>query len=60
MVPNGKTAMQLRFSKTDQSFRVGAALDLLYSGESLERIMLRGGWHAESAVISYLREWQDF
>ena len=26
------------------SFRVGAALDLLEQGESIERIMLRGGW----------------
>ena len=43
-----------------QSFRVGAALNLLDSGESLERIKLRDAWHRESAVISYLREWQDF
>jgi site-specific recombinase XerD len=40
------------------SFRVGAALDLLESGESLEKIMLRGGWQAESTVIKYLRAWQ--
>lgn len=40
------------------SFRVGAALDLLESGESLEKIMLRGGWQAESSVITYLRAWQ--
>ena len=40
------------------SFRVGAALDLLESGESLEKIMLRGGWQAESSVIKYLRAWQ--
>ena len=40
------------------SFRVGAALDLLDSGESLERIMLRGGWQAESTAMKYLREWQ--
>lgn len=40
------------------SFRVGAALDLLDSGESLERIMLRGGWQAESTALKYLREWQ--
>jgi len=40
------------------SFRVGGALDLLDEGETLERIMLRGGWQAESTVINYLREWQ--
>jgi site-specific recombinase XerD len=40
------------------SFRVGAALDLLEQGESLEKIMLRGGWNAESTVIKYLRAWQ--
>lgn len=40
------------------SFRVGAALDLLEQGESLEKIMLRGGWQAESTVIKYLRAWQ--
>ena len=40
------------------SFRVGAALDLLDSGESLEKIMLRGGWQTESTAMKYLREWQ--
>jgi hypothetical protein len=40
------------------SFRVGAALDLLEQGESLENIMLRGGWQSESTVIRYLRAWQ--
>ncbi|RLA42956.1 MAG: integrase, partial [Gammaproteobacteria bacterium] len=43
---------------TGHSFRVGAALDLLDRGETLEKIMLRGGWHAESTVVRYLREWQ--
>lgn len=40
------------------SFRVGAALDLLEDGETLEKIMLRGGWQAESTVVKYLRAWQ--
>ncbi|TDG12885.1 hypothetical protein E2F43_15115 [Seongchinamella unica] len=40
------------------SFRVVAALDLLEAGESIERIMLRGGWQSESSVIRYLRAWQ--
>ena len=29
------------------SFRVGGAIDLLEAGESLEKIMLRGGWKSE-------------
>ena len=28
-------------------FRVGGAIDLLEAGESLENIMLRGGWKPE-------------
>ena len=40
------------------SFRVGRALDLLESGESLPKIMLRGGWKPESTVIRYLRAWE--
>lgn len=43
---------------TGHSFRVGAALDLLEQGESMEKIMLRGGWRSESTVIQYLRAWQ--
>jgi hypothetical protein len=39
------------------SFRVGAALDLLEQGEPLERIMLRGGWQTDSTAIKYLRYW---
>jgi integrase len=39
------------------SFRVGAALDLLEQGEPLERIMLRGRWQTDSTVMSYLRNW---
>jgi site-specific recombinase XerD len=37
------------------SFRVGAALDLLEQGESLEKIMLRGGWQSDSTAMKYLR-----
>ena len=37
------------------SFRVGAAVDLLDRGESLEKIMLRGGWKSENSAIRYLR-----
>ena len=39
------------------SFRVGAALDMLNDGVSMEKIMLRGGWKSESTVIRYLRAW---
>lgn len=41
------------------SFRVGVALDLLEQGEPLERIMLRGGWQADSTAMNYLRNWLD-
>ena len=39
------------------SFRVGAALDLLEHGESIEKIMLRGGWQTDSTAMEYLRHW---
>ena len=39
------------------SFRVGAALDLLEQGEPLEKIMLKGGWQADSTAMKYLRNW---
>ena len=39
------------------SFRVRAALDLLEQGESLEKIMLRGGWQTDSTAMKYLRNW---
>jgi len=41
------------------SFRVGAALDLLERGISLERIILRGGWKSDSSAMRYLRSWQE-
>ena len=40
------------------SFRVGAALDLLERGESLERIMLKGGWKSNSSAMRYIRSWE--
>lgn len=39
------------------SFRVEAALDMVNRGESLARIMLRGGWKTESTAIRYLRNY---
>ena len=39
------------------SFRVGAAIDLLEKGYSLEKIMVIGGWKSETTTIKYLRNW---
>ena len=50
-LPDNKT----RFS--GHSFRVGAAIDLVESGASLETIMLRGGWRANDSAMNYLRSW---
>ncbi len=43
-----------RFS--GHSFRVGADLDLLGKGETLERIMVRGGWKSQDSAIRYLQQ----
>ena len=32
-----------------------AALDLLEQDESIEKIMLRGGWQTDSTAMKYLR-----
>jgi len=42
------------------SFRVGAAVDLLDRGLSIEKIMLKGGWKSETTALRYLRNWQSF
>lgn len=39
------------------SFRVWAALDMISQGESLARIVLRGGWETESTALGYLRNY---
>jgi hypothetical protein len=44
-----------RFS--GHSFRVGAAIDLLEAGASLETIMLKGGWRSQDNAMNYLRGW---
>ena len=44
-------------SLSGQSFRVGAAIDLLEQGQPLEKIMLRGGCQTDSTAMSYLRNW---
>ena len=41
------------------SFRVGAAIDLLEAGESLEKIMLQGGWQSDATTIRYLKRWDS-
>ena len=38
------------------SFRVGAALDQLQQGETLDRIMIRGGWKSQDTAMRYLRQ----
>jgi site-specific recombinase XerD len=53
-----RAGLELGGNLTAHSFRVGAALDLLESGVSMEKIMLRGGWESSSTVIKYLRAWQ--
>ena len=41
------------------SFRVGASLDMVShsQGESLAKIMLKGGWKTESTALKYLRNY---
>jgi integrase len=46
---------EMQFS--GHSFRVGAAIDLVESGASLETIMLRGGWRSNASALNYLRSW---
>ena len=41
---------------TGHSFRVGAALDLLNQGETLERIMIKGGWKSQDSAVRYLQQ----
>jgi site-specific recombinase XerD len=53
-----RAGLELGGKLTAGSFRVGAALDLLERGVSMEKIMLRGGWDRSSTVIKYLRAWQ--
>ena len=45
-----------RVAFSGHSFRVGAALDLLKRGETLERIMIRGGWESQDSAMRYLRQ----
>ena len=45
---------------SSESFIVGGAIDLLEAGESLEKIMPRGGWKSESTALRYLWNCQDF
>jgi site-specific recombinase XerD len=51
----GNDAQNCRFS--GHSFRVGAAIDLLKAGASLETIMLKGGWRSQDNAMNYLRGW---
>ena len=51
----GSDVNNCRFS--GHSFRVGAAIDLLEAGASLETIMLKGGWRSQDNAMNYLRSW---
>jgi len=53
----GLKTVSIQQPLSGHSFRVGAALDLLEQGESLEKIMLRGGWQTDSTAMKYLRNW---
>ena len=39
------------------SFKVGAALDLLEQGETIEKIIIRGGLQSDSTIMKYLKNW---
>lgn len=51
----GNEVSKRRFSR--HSFRVGAAIDLLEAGASLEKIMLKGDWRSQDNAVNYLRSW---
>ena len=50
-----QAGLKLERNLSGHSFRVGAAVDMLLAGETMERIMLKGGWKSESTVMRYLR-----
>jgi integrase len=50
---SGSAGKRAEFS--GHSFRVGAALDLLRNGATLEQIMVAGGWRSADAATNYLR-----
>jgi len=50
-----EAGLTLERNLSGHSFRVGAAVDMLLAGETMERIMLKGGWKSESTVMRYLR-----
>jgi len=50
-----QAGLKLDRNLSGHSFRVGAAVDMLLAGETMERIMLKGGWKSESTVMRYLR-----
>jgi hypothetical protein len=54
----GRAGLNLGGWLSGHSFGVGAALDLLAQGVSIEKINLPGGIQSESGVIRYLRPWE--
>ena len=53
-VPTNADFKKATFS--GHSFRVGAALDLLKDGATLEHIMIKGGWKSQDSAVRYLRQ----
>ena len=54
---NKLNAASTQQSLSGHSFRVGAALDLLEQGETIEKMMLRGGWQTDSTPMKDLKNW---
>lgn len=52
---NLKSAVSTQPSYSGHSFRVGKALDLFANGESIEQIMIKGGWQTVPSALTYLR-----
>lgn len=50
-----QAGLTLERNLSGHSFRVGAVVDMFLAGETMERIMLKGGWKSESTVMRYLR-----
>jgi len=52
---NLKLTAGTQHSYSGHSFRVGKALDLFAAGESIEQIMIKGGWQTIPSALTYLR-----
>lgn len=54
-ISHSRPSDEKRTAFSGHSFRVGAALDLLRNGATLEQIMIAGGWRSTDAATNYLR-----